>query len=160
MYATYEACYHMYVSFALVYRASNIQLPCHCLLASQRHENGISCLSLQDCRHHIAVAQVMAESADLCAHSLLHHCPSPKLLKPLADVICMDKSAKLRQHCAKYMLQVRLQTTHCLHTVYTHTDASCLVLFCLQSLICVRIACIAAGCSCQQVLSVVIRIDC
>ena len=52
--------------------------------------------------------QVMADAADLCVHSLLHHCPSPKLLKPLADVICTDKNAKLRQHCAKYMLQVGL----------------------------------------------------
>lgn len=54
--------------------------------------------------------QVMAEAADLCAHSLLHHCPSPKLLKPLADVICTDKNPKLRQHCAKYMLQVCVLT--------------------------------------------------
>lgn len=54
----------------------------------------------------LSALQVMAEAADACAHALLHYCPSAKLLKPLADVICTDKSAKLRQHCAKYMLQV------------------------------------------------------
>ena len=53
---------------------------------------------------HLA-AQVMAEAADLCCHTLVHHCPSPRLLKPVADAVCTDRNAKLRQCCAKYMLQ-------------------------------------------------------
>ena len=54
------------------------------------------------------VLQVMAEAADLCCHTLVHHCPSPRLLKPIADAICTDRNAKLRQCCAKYMLQASL----------------------------------------------------
>ena len=53
------------------------------------------------------VVQVMAEAADLCAHTLVHHCRSPRLLKPIADALCTDRNAKLRHFCAKYMLQVR-----------------------------------------------------
>ena len=58
---------------------------------------------------HVA-AQVMAEAADLCCHTLVHHCPSPRLLKPIADAICTDRNAKLRQYCAKYMLQASWPT--------------------------------------------------
>ncbi|KAL0035610.1 hypothetical protein WJX79_002530 [Trebouxia sp. C0005] len=54
----------------------------------------------------VITVQVMAEAADLCCHTLVHHCPSPRLLKPIADAVCTDKNAKLRQCCAKYMLQV------------------------------------------------------
>ncbi|DBB01644.1 hypothetical protein WJX77_005003 [Trebouxia sp. C0004] len=54
----------------------------------------------------VITVQVMAEAADLCCHTLVHHCPSPRLLKPIADAVCTDRNAKLRQCCAKYMLQV------------------------------------------------------
>ena len=54
----------------------------------------------------MAYMQVMAEAADLCAHTLVHHCRSPRLLKPIADALCTDKNVKLRHFCAKYMLQV------------------------------------------------------
>ena len=49
--------------------------------------------------------QVMADAADLCCHTLLHHCHSPKLLRSLCDVVRNDKNSKIRLCCAKYLLQ-------------------------------------------------------
>ena len=49
--------------------------------------------------------QVMADAADLCCHTLLHHCHSPKLLRSLCDVVRTDKNSKIRLCCAKYLLQ-------------------------------------------------------
>lgn len=37
---------------------------------------------------------------------MLHHCHSPRLLPKLCSVLVGDKSAKLRQSAAKYLLQV------------------------------------------------------
>ena len=50
--------------------------------------------------------QVMADAANECLHSILHHCRSGKLLPKISHFILTDKSAKIRQHCIKYLLQV------------------------------------------------------
>ena len=52
--------------------------------------------------------QVMADAADLCCHTVLHHCHSPKLLRSLCDVVRTDKNSKIRLCCAKYLLQASL----------------------------------------------------
>ncbi|KAK9807883.1 hypothetical protein WJX72_012183 [[Myrmecia] bisecta] len=54
----------------------------------------------------VITVQIMADSADLGMRTLLHHCRSPRLLPRLCDAICTDRSAKLRQSCAEYLLQV------------------------------------------------------
>ena len=48
----------------------------------------------------------MAEAADSCASCILEHCRSHKLLPLVCATICGDRNAKLRQHCAGYLLQV------------------------------------------------------
>lgn len=50
--------------------------------------------------------QIMAESADACARVLLRHCQSPRLLPRLCSTLCKDRSAKLRQYAAEYLIQV------------------------------------------------------
>ena len=67
--------------------------------------------------------QVMADAADLCCHTLVHHCPSQRLLKPLADALCTDRNVKLRQCSAKYMLQVSLNICFA-HAFYTDRNAT------------------------------------
>lgn len=62
------------------------------------------------CRRHcktgVARAQVMSESADACAAALVHHCHSHKLLLQICTRLSTDRCAKLRIHCAGYLLQV------------------------------------------------------
>jgi hypothetical protein len=54
--------------------------------------------------------QVMADSADACAKSIMHHCHSARLVPKLCSALCKDRSAKLRQCCADYLTQVRACT--------------------------------------------------
>lgn len=56
-------------------------------------------------------AQIMAESADACVRALLRHCQSPRLLPRLCSTLCKDRSAKLRQSAAEYLIQVSALTT-------------------------------------------------
>ena len=50
--------------------------------------------------------QVMSEAADACAQLIVKHCASLPLIFLLCDVICEDRSPKLRHHCSAYLLQV------------------------------------------------------
>lgn len=48
----------------------------------------------------------MAESADACVRSLLQHCHCARLLPRLCSTLCKDRSAKLRQCAAEYLILV------------------------------------------------------
>lgn len=50
--------------------------------------------------------QIMADSADMCSKSIVRHCPSARLVPRLCSVLLKDRSAKLRQCCAEYLIQV------------------------------------------------------
>ncbi|BDA47128.1 probable CLIP-associating protein 2 [Coccomyxa sp. Obi] len=54
----------------------------------------------------VITVQIMADSADACARVLLRHCQSPRLLPRLCSTLCKDRSAKLRQFAAEYLIQV------------------------------------------------------
>ena len=49
--------------------------------------------------------QVMAEAADLCAHTIIHHCHAARLVRPLSDTVCKDKNTKMRLCSSKCILQ-------------------------------------------------------
>ena len=55
----------------------------------------------------VITVHIMAESADVCAHAILRHCHSPRLLPRICDAAARDRAAKLRQCCCEYLLQVR-----------------------------------------------------
>eukprot|EP00887_Chlorella_sp_A99_P007207 scaffold2.g7207.t1 len=50
--------------------------------------------------------QVVNEAADSCAHTMLRHCQSAKLLPKLCTTVAGDRSGKLRQSAAEYLLHV------------------------------------------------------
>ena len=50
----------------------------------------------------------MADAADACTRTILHACPSPRIVPRLCAVVCKDRSARLRQCCAHYLIQVCL----------------------------------------------------
>ena len=52
--------------------------------------------------------QVMADAADACCLTIIQHCISPRLMSRVCEVVKADKNAKLRQHCAAYLLQASL----------------------------------------------------
>jgi CLASP N terminal len=52
---------------------------------------------------------IMTESADACMGRLMSDVQAPRLLARVVDAVCRDKNNRLRQYCAKYLLQVRRQ---------------------------------------------------
>lgn len=50
--------------------------------------------------------QVVAESADACARTLLRHCHATKALPRLCSTVAKDRNGKLRQCASNYLLQV------------------------------------------------------
>ena len=52
--------------------------------------------------------QVMADAADACCLTIIEHCVSPRLMSRVCEIVKADKNAKLRQHCATYLLQASL----------------------------------------------------
>ncbi|KAK9849651.1 hypothetical protein WJX84_004288 [Apatococcus fuscideae] len=53
----------------------------------------------------IITVQVMADAADACCSTIIQHCVSARLMSRICDVVKADKNAKLRQHCAGYLLK-------------------------------------------------------
>ncbi|KAK9835750.1 hypothetical protein WJX74_007289 [Apatococcus lobatus] len=54
----------------------------------------------------IITVQVMADAADACCSTIIQHCVSARLMSRICDVVKADKNAKLRQHCAGYLLKM------------------------------------------------------
>ena len=49
--------------------------------------------------------QIVTDAADACAHAMLAHCPSHRLLPKLCATVCGDKNGRLRQSAADYLLR-------------------------------------------------------
>ena len=49
------------------------------------------------------VAQIMAESADACLHSLYHYCHNPRLVPQLVNTAAKDRDRKIRACCQEFL---------------------------------------------------------